>query len=153
MIFIVDTTSFFFYNDKRGRVTIGVLSNTNLLFKNNKNHVLQIRTTMSWHGFDMLQHVKSQHLDRYSMPRHRKIMSWHIALRNLYDAGSCRNMPKPCLACSSALFIFSAFGHILFSLWSFYSSITYKIKIICKSSQNGNKQEKNNKYKRVKIYV
>ena len=56
-------------------------------------------------------------------------------------------------ACLSAFSIFSPFGLFSSSFWSFCSSITYKIKITCKNSQYGAKQDKNTKYKRVKIYI
>ena len=59
--------------DKIGRL--------HLFFKNNKNHVLQIRTTMSRHDFVMLRHRLKVNNDRHNMLRHKRIMPRHVALR------------------------------------------------------------------------
>ena len=91
-------------------------------------------------------------------------MPRHVALGFLCETRSYRGMPKPCLgmrghaaACKTVPrhahqhFSFSALL-VLFRLLfgPFCSSITYKIKITCKNSQNCDKQDKNTKYKRVK---
>ena len=107
-----------------------------------------------------------------SMPRHGFVMlRYGLKVNNQTDLarrdtkGSCRGMlllgfcmrqghaaacQNHAQACSSAFSIFSAFGPILSSLRSFCPSITYRIKITCKSSQNDDKQDTNTKYKRVK---
>ena len=80
-------------------------------------------------------------------------MPRHVALGFLCETGSCRGMPEPCLGMLISILHFQLICPFSSPLWSFCSSITYKIKITCKSSQYGAKQDKNTKYKRVKIYV
>ena len=94
--------------------------------------------------------LKHLHSTDLGMPRHKRIIPRHVALGFLCETGSCRGMKNHAWACSSTFSIFSIFGHFSSPLWSFCSSITYKIKITCKSSQNDDKQGTNTKYKRVK---
>ena len=106
------------------------------------------------------------------MPRHGFVMLRHGLKVNNWTDLACRGTKRSCRgmllsdfcvrqghaaacqnhaqACSSAFSIFSIFGPFSSLLWSFCSNITYKIKITCKSSQNGDKQDKNTKYKRIK---
>ena len=87
------------------------------------------------------------------MPRHRRIIPHHIALGNFYGAGACRGMSKPCHGMNLNFLYFQLiWSYFIFSL-IFLLKYHLQDKITCKNSQNGDKQDKNTKYKRVKIYV
>ena len=76
-----------FYNDKRGRVTIGVLLNVNLIFKNKI-----YKSRPSCRDMVLTCCLDSIQFDRNNMLRHKRIMLRHIALGFLYDAGSCHGI-------------------------------------------------------------
>ena len=98
---------------------------------------------MMLHDFSCRMSKKRWKVNRLSRLQHALVMLWHATFWNLIDA------PHDA-ACSSKMSILALFGPVSSSLQSFYSSITYNIKITYKSSQNDNKTIQMSKYTRGK---
>ena len=73
--------------------------------------IFQIFHVMPRHGLGMLRHVmKTRVLKRLSMPRHKGIMSRHVAIGFLYADVSCRDTRESCRSMLLSGFCMG-FGH------------------------------------------